>query len=224
MNYYIYFSRVLRYVASWLQERLLDHRNMDTTRGAVYRFLVYSVLYKYSRKIGRVGKRKYVSSYSPGSMSWEMDEQLFRKLVLYVEGYLADIAYRVSDAPKTMPPDRETRVKWGRAALNHMKTPPDPKKHVKTPDELSERRKKRLKDWKEIARIYNWYTKERENWTDPYIDEVEVRFSEDSGLPDLSDEDMEYAGMSRKYEDIWHQRRKGRAKRLFDRRYILTYD
>jgi len=220
MNYYIYFSRVLRYLASWIQERAIDHTNMDTIRGSILRFVVYSVLYRFSRKIKRIGEDKYLNVSSPGTMEWEINEYMFRKLVLYVEGYLATISYRMTDAPKTMPPDRETRAKWGRAALEHMATRSE-SRHV--PDEISSRRKERLKDWAEIGRIYDWYTKERETWNDPYEGKIEIDFGGD-GMPSLDEESEEYSRKSRRYRSIRHERREGRVRRLFERRNILTYD
>lgn len=222
MNYYIYFSRVLRYAASWIQANFIEYVTVEKSALGQHflRFIVYSILYKFARKIKGMGERKYLDVSSPGSMSREMDEYMFRKLVLYVEGYLATIAHRITDAPKAMPPDRETRAKWGRAALRDLATKSD-SRYVTS--ENPERERERRKGWNEIRKIYNWYTEEREDWNDPYMEEVEVDCS-GRGLPDLDERSKRYADKSMRYRNIRQERRTGRVQRLFDRRHLLTYD
>lgn len=219
MNFYLYISRVLRYAAATLHERLLRGRGRKGILVGVYQFVVYSVLYKASRKMRSTGHKKYLYQRSPGSAAWEIDEYMFRKLVLYVEGYLADIAHRITDAPKAVPPDRETRAKWGRRALEGLATERNTP-HYMPEEETSARRQQSMKDWKEIGRIYDWYTEEYDDWEDPYIDQAEIELYPFS----IDDESRELLEKSRIYEDVRHERRKGRAERLFERRHQLTYD
>lgn len=214
MNSYIYCSRVIRYWASWVQDRFISIGSRDTVGGAISRYIVYSILYPVSRYFRHIGRKEYLYTTNSSSAGRELDHFMFRKLTLYVEGYLANIAYRFTDAPKVMPPDWEIRSKWGREALKQMASPDEGEEEYEI---------ERRKNWEEIARIYDWYRYERKNWSDPYIGKVNIDHDDLLSFS-YSDENKKLMEMSNRYNEIFRERKMGRVERLFERRHMLLYD
>lgn len=186
----------------------------------------YKLLQPISKCLKNIGRRKYLCTRSITNASWEIREYLFRKLQLYVECYLANIAYRYfDDAPRPMPPSTEVRRKWGLKVLEHFATERESKHRNKMLQSHDEAKKE---DYAELARIYRWIVYDREDWANPFWGKIpeELDFEECFlHVPEEKEEEWRfYTEKAERLDRIQRKRIKGRARRLFERKHVLDYD
>lgn len=145
-------------------------------------------------------QKEFLFHSSVNSAAVEMRESLFNRLKLYVEGYLADISHRMTDArgrEDPVPSGREERGALGVEALYGLarwqrerkpETPEEgpfyrPTRRGEDPEEMTEEemrqtlqeereaRERSAREYEELARIYKQLTGDR--FENPYWDRYE---------------------------------------------------
>lgn len=227
MNSWIWISRKLKS----LRKALVPQHNREGPVASLQRFFAYEALSPIERWIRNRGYQKLLHSPDPGNAGFEIRRSLFRRLKLYVEGYLADISHRhFEEAPNPMPADQKVRKQWGQKMLEKLFQKYDDRKF----DEYSENLKyahhrDRGEDWAEIKRIYKWLTEDWPQWQNPYWEKApSPTFKQGKPISFSSKEEQkkfnQITDRAERLDWITEERVRGRARRLFNRRHLLRYD
>lgn len=239
----LYTYRLLYY---WIFQALPDWKSPYNEwfyrrwwRKACYKLL------EWIRPLRHWGKAQFLYERHPNSTWTEMQEEDFNRVILYVEGYLANIAYRIKSAPNPMPPGREERGFWGTAyaqaaAASRIKKagnasnygPQRSRRGEDTKDQLVYTGRKedlleQARRWGELARIYKQLTGDR--FENPYWERWENPSSTDGDpleYPDHVDEEKqeEIARKASRFDKVQRDRRQLMHERLQDIKSIMTYD
>jgi len=190
------------------------------------RFFAYEMLISFGRWLRSLGHQKYLYSSDPGSAGFEIRNLLFRKLKLYVEGYLADISHRhFESAPDPMPANQEVRKQWGQKMLEKFS-----EKYDDHDDSLKyPHHEDQGKDWAELARIYKWMIEDWAEWENPYWKKApNAKIEQNKPITFCSEEELkefnQLASKAERLDWITEKRVRGRARRLFKRCHLLRYD
>jgi len=218
MNNYLWFSYYIRYIAFNLADI-----------NSVGKWVCYNIFIPLSYKFKSIGRKKFLEfDENSGEEYRNIRNLLFLRFRFYVEDYLANIAYRKTDAPNPMVPDLEERQKWGLKMLEEMA------ENQKRPEvDFDYFHFKKSIHFNELARIYRWIINDWENWSNPYwkkapypaFDENPSRFS--SLKFENKEQRKEFDRITDKAEKldyIIEERIRGRVQRLFDNRHLLIYD
>lgn len=219
MNALIYAGRKL---ITW-SRKLAPRYDKEGFISFIQRKLAYNVLSPTGQQIQEAGYQKYLHKPNFSAASREIRTFLFRKLEIYVEGYLASVSSRfLDDAPNPMPADQETREKWGHRALLHLAEECDG--NCALQDEIHEGG-----DYEELARIYHWMKWEYPNWHNPYWEKAPApTIKQGKGISFSSNRAREefnhYTDLAERLDWITEERIQSREERLFKRRHLLRYD
>lgn len=211
MNLYIRLSRQLQI----LRKALRPSYSNRSVFAMLRRWLMYTFAYPIELKLREWGEQKFLHCQHHGNAGTEMRDYLFRKLRLYVEGYLANIAYRyASYVPKQVPASTEARRTLGLFVLRRLG-----------------RTEEEKKGYRELARIYSWLVEERPSWHNPYWDRApHIPLPEgDQGIFEaVSDEKKEkfdeITDRAERLDRIIEKRVEGRAQRIYDNKDLMLYD
>jgi len=195
----------------------------------IQRKIAYNVLNPVGRCVREAGRQKYLHEPDASSAAREIRSILFRKLEIYVEGYLANVSHRfLDDAPNPMPADQKTREKWGYRTLLHLAEECDGK-CVPEDEDLKYTHHGDDGDYEELARIYHWMKWEYPNWHNYYWEKAPApTIEQGKGITFASEKAKErfdhYTDRAERLDWIIEERIRGREQRLFERRHLLRYD
>lgn len=209
MSYLLYIGRWLDYISSSIRPEFHQTGLKDKfLKGLSDTLNTLATNAKRKGELQVLNKCKDVDSAEN-----EMDSFILLQLCLYVEGYMASTAYRAfpNEAPNPIPPDLETRSKWG---LKHMKYLASQNSEPYVDSE----------GWKTLSRIYNWIV--NEEWNNPYWEKApDIHWFEDEDIENEEMEEWEYwTDRASRLDDIIQKRRKHRIHLVFENRHLLQYD
>ena len=225
MNIWISLGRKLRRQG----RKLMPRYDREDLISKLQRFFAHEVLISFGRWLRSAGRQKFLHFSDSGSAGFEIRRSLFRKLKLYVEGYLADISHRhFEGAPDPMPANQKARKHWGQKMLKKLSEKYDDH------DDSGECMKyahhgDQGKDWAELGRIYKWMIEDWPNWENPYWKKApSAKIEQNKPITFCSEEELkEFNRLTSKAERLdWitEERVRDRARRLFNRRHLLRYD
>ena len=227
MNSWISVSRKLQA----LRKTLVPQHDREDLFASVQRFLAYEALSPIERWIRNQGYQKLLHASDPGNAGFEIRRSLFRRLKLYVEGYLADISHRYfEEAPNPMPADQDVRKQWGQKMLEKLSQKYDDRKlDNRSADLKYAHHGDQGKDWAEIRRIYKWLIEDWPQWKNPYWEKApDPTFKQGEPISFSSKEKQkrfnQITDRAERLDWITEERVRDRTRRLFNRRHLLRYD